>query len=103
MNISILSPEKEIFKGPIKSVKVPGTLGQFQVLKNHAPIVSSLQAGEIIVVTSAGEHVYYNEETGALENGLKEGRTLTFKINSGFIEVLHNEISILVQGASVIK
>ncbi|MBR9920012.1 MAG: hypothetical protein GYB31_04175 [Bacteroidetes bacterium] len=97
MNVSILSPEKEIFKGPIKSVKVPGTLGQFQVLKNHAPIVSSLQPGKIEVVTSAGEHVYYNEETGTLENGLEEGKTVTFHVERGFIEVLNNEVSILIQ------
>lgn len=97
MNVSILSPEKEIFQGQIKSVKVPGTLGQFQVLKNHAPIVSSLQSGEIVIVTSNGEHTYYNEDSGTLEKGLEPGKTISFKIDRGFIEVLNNEVSILIQ------
>ena len=99
MNISILSPEKEIFHGAAKSVKVPGSLGQFQVLKNHAPIVSSLQSGEIVIEAASGEHRYYNEESGTVENGLQAGNIIRFKINQGFIEVLNNEVTILVQSA----
>ena len=98
MQATILSPEREIFKGEIKSVKVPGTLGQFQVLNNHAPIVSSLQSGEIVLVTSAGEHKFYDEESGTLKEGDAAGTTLTYNIERGFIEVMNNEVSILVQG-----
>ena len=100
MNVSILSPEKEIFNGPAKSVKVPGSLGQFQVLENHAPIVSSLQTGTIEVVTAAGEHRFYNEDSGTVESGLEVGQKVNFEITNGFIEVLKNEVSILVQSAS---
>ena len=79
MNITVLTPDKAIFEGTITSVKVPGTLGQFQVLKNHAPIVSSLEEGQVTIKKEGGE-------------------VMNFKIESGFIEVLNNEISLLVQG-----
>ncbi len=79
MNLIVLTPDRQVFSGAIKSVKVPGSKGQFEVLKNHQAIVSSLNAGKVRVV---------------LENGEKE----LFSIENGFIEVLNNEISLLVQG-----
>lgn len=97
MNIAILTPEREIFKGGIKSVKVPGTLGQFQVLRNHAPIVSSLDAGKIEIVTSKGEYEYFDEESGNIETAEEEGKKIIFNITGGFIEVLNNEVSVLIQ------
>jgi F-type H+-transporting ATPase subunit epsilon len=78
MNISVLTPDKEIFEGAITSVKVPGIDGQFQVLKNHAAIVSSLGSGDVTLIKDGGEK-------------------MTFPIKSGFIEVLNNNISLLVQ------
>ncbi len=79
MNLTILSPEKQIFSGPVKSVKVPGAGGQFEMLENHAPIVSSLQAGEVRIVKDNGEK-------------------LTFEVSGGFVEMLNNEVSLLVSG-----
>lgn len=81
MNLTILSPEKEIFAGEVKSVIVPGTEGQFEMLQNHAAIVSSLQEGEVKVTTSQGEKI-------------------TFGIPGGFVECLHNDVAILVSGAT---
>lgn len=78
MNISVLTPDKELFEGEIKSVKVPGTDGQFQILNNHAAIVSSLGNGEVALVKANGEK-------------------MNFGIKNGFIEVLNNEVSLLVQ------
>lgn len=98
MNITILTPDKEIFQGGITSVKVPGTLGQFQVLKGHAPIVSSLKKGEITLVTDDGSYKYYNEESGTIEEGTQNGKEIKYAINGGFIEVLNNNISLLVRG-----
>ena len=98
MHIVVLTPDKEIFRGQIVSVKVPGTLGQFGVLKNHAPIVSSLDSGTIELVTAKGEHKVFNDETGAIETEDKPGKKIQFEISGGFIEVLKNEISLLVQG-----
>lgn len=98
MNIAILTPEKEIFRGTIKSIKVPGTLGQFQVLRNHAPIVSSLERGKVEIVTSKGEYQYYDEESGNILTAEEAGRTIIFNITGGFIEMLNNEVSLLING-----
>jgi F-type H+-transporting ATPase subunit epsilon len=98
MNITILTPDKEIFNGQIVSIKVPGSLGQFQVLKNHAPIVSSLEAGEVSLVTDGGEYRYYDDESGTIKNDSMPGKKIKFDIGGGFIEVLNNEVSLLVRG-----
>jgi F-type H+-transporting ATPase subunit epsilon len=81
LELTILTPERELFSGAAKSVKVPGTSGQFEVLNGHAPIVSSLQKGTIRVISPDGK---------------KE-----FPIERGFIEVLRNEVSLLVTEHSV--
>jgi F-type H+-transporting ATPase subunit epsilon len=98
MNITVLTPEKEIFHGPITSVKVPGTKGQFQVLKNHAPIVSSLDAGEVVIETSSGEYRYFDTETGTIATDNTPGQKVSYRITKGFVEVLNNEVSLLIQG-----
>ena len=79
MNLVILTPEKEVFNGEVTSVKVPGTLGIFEILNNHAPIVSSLSEGEIRIVESSGTKKQYT-------------------IEQGFLEVINNEVSLLVRG-----
>ncbi|MEM6397202.1 MAG: hypothetical protein AAF741_12710 [Bacteroidota bacterium] len=97
MNISILTPDRQVFIGSIESVTVPGTSGLFQVKQNHAPLVSSLSSGSVKVMTS-GEYALYNADKGELQEGLTDRREITFSIEGGFIEVLRNEISLLVQG-----
>ena len=47
LHLDIVSPEKEIFTGEVDSVTLPGTLGSFTILVQHAPIVSSLKAGTL--------------------------------------------------------
>ena len=47
MYLEIISPEKTLFKGEVESVLFPGTYGDFQVLNNHAPIVSTLTKGKV--------------------------------------------------------
>ena len=98
MNITVLTPEKEIFHGNINSVKVPGSQGAFQVLKNHAPIVSSLDEGKVSIVTAGGGYRYFDQESGAIKESQEAGKTLVFTIQSGFIEVLNDEVSLLVVG-----
>ena len=102
MTITVLTPDRQIFKGEITSVKVPGTLGEFQVLKNHAPIVSSLEPGKVTLVTADGEHRIFNEELGALETVTDPGKKVTFQIGGGFVEVLNNEVSLLVRGVKAL-
>jgi len=81
MNLVVLTPEKEIYSGIVKSVKVPGTSGQFEVLDGHAAIVSSLVEGGVRIL----------DEKGAKKE---------FKIEKGFIEVLGAEVALLVQGVT---
>lgn len=79
MHLVVLTPEEEIFHGNVSKVKVPGDSGQFEVLKGHAAIVSSLGAGFVTWQTDKGEkHSYHIEQ--------------------GFIEVLNDEIALLVRG-----
>lgn len=79
MNITVLTPDTAVFEGTISSVKVPGVDGQFEILSNHAPLVSALTEGPVRITKQGGEK-------------------LTFTIEKGFIEVLRNEVSLLVQG-----
>lgn len=78
MELLVLTPEKEVYRGSITSVTVPGAGGRFEILKGHAPIVSALSAGTVKITPATGE--------------VKE-----IKIRKGFIEVLNNEVGLLVQ------
>ncbi len=81
MKLSVLSPDREIFSGEIQRVKVPGIMGQFEILNDHAAIISALGEGQIKVVKA-------------------DGSTLTISIQQGFVEVLNNEVSLLVHGVN---
>jgi len=66
LNLEIITPEKPIFKDQIESVTIPGTQGSFQLLKNHAPIISSFEIG-IIKVKKAAAETYYTTSGGTVE------------------------------------
>ena len=76
MILEIITPEKELFNGEVDSVKFPGTNGGFEILNNHAPIISTLSKGEIRVIT-------------------KKKHTEKFEINGGVIEMKNNKIIVL--------
>jgi len=65
-HLEIISPVKTIFEGEVKSVTVPGTLGSFQVLKNHAPLISSFEIGIIKIGQDSGT-VEYSTSGGIFE------------------------------------
>jgi F-type H+-transporting ATPase subunit epsilon len=67
MRIEIVTPDKRIFEGEIKSVRVPGKKGSFQVLKDHAPIVSTLDSGPVILVDMDGKETVLEIEGGVIE------------------------------------
>ncbi|MFI5452360.1 ATP synthase F1 subunit epsilon [Pedobacter sp. UC225_61] len=77
MTLEILTPDKKVFEGDVTSVTVPGTLGSFQILKGHAPIISTLEDGLVIIKDSNGEN--------------------TFNIKGGVVEVLDNKIIVLAE------
>jgi len=78
MQLVALTPEKEIYNGTVTSVKLPGVGGQFEILDGHAPIVAALSEGEVRVIEESGERK-------------------TFQIHKGFVEVINNEVSLLIQ------
>lgn len=79
MNLEILTPDKKIYEGEVQAVTVPGTLGSFQILKDHAPIISTLEDGPVIIRTQSGQ----------VDN---------FFIKGGVVEVIKNKITVLAEG-----
>jgi len=67
MKIEIITPDRKVFEGDIKSVRVPGKKGSFQVLKDHAPIISTLENGPVIMVDLAGNETRYEVTGGVIE------------------------------------
>ncbi|MDE5996891.1 MAG: ATP synthase F1 subunit epsilon [Muribaculaceae bacterium] len=67
MTLEIISPQEVVFKGDAESVTLPGELGKFTVLKNHAPLISVLVEGSIAYRTPSGE-----ENTYAIKGGLAD-------------------------------
>lgn len=76
MKIEIITPDRNIYSGEVRSVRVPGSKGSFQVLKDHAPIISTLDAGPVILADD-------------------QGAETRFEITGGVIEVKRNRIILL--------
>ena len=67
MKIEIITPDKRVYSGEIRSVRVPGRKGSFQVLKDHAPIISTLDRGPVIISDDQGNEVRYEITGGVIE------------------------------------
>ena len=85
MNLEILTPEKKVFSGDVYGVQLPGVIGSFEILDRHAPLVSALKAGRLKVLKDKNNHLAF------------------FNIQSGFVEVINNRVTVLVEGASPIE
>ena len=81
MILEILTPEKRLFSGDVYGVQLPGIDGKFEVLDKHAPLVSALGKGNLKVLRD-------------------KTNTSNFSIESGFVEVLNNKATVLVEGAT---
>lgn len=91
MFLEIVTPEASIFQGEVDAVTVPGVNGEFQMLRNHAPIVSLLQKGKVqIKGTFTIEESYQNKFTKGQNN------STVLEIKSGTVELNDNKIMILV-------
>ncbi len=90
MYLEIVSPEATLFSGEVNSVTVPGVNGEFQMLENHAPIVSLLQSG---LVKFDGD-IVLEEEVEAKFSKDAKGKT-TLSINSGTVELKDNKVIVL--------
>ena len=91
MFLEIVTPEASIFQGEVESVIVPGVVGQFQMLENHAPIVSLLQEGKVKVRGNFTIDEAYKDMFIKGDNDYSE-----LSIESGTIELNDNKMIILV-------
>jgi F-type H+-transporting ATPase subunit epsilon len=91
MILEIVSPEAKLFSGEITSISLPGVDGHFQMLNNHAPIVSLLQKG--IVKISAASFKFSKESEGLFTK--VNDQNYTIAIESGTIEMKDNKVIVL--------
>lgn len=83
MILEILTPESKVFSGDVYGVQLPGISGMFEVLEKHAPMVSALKNGNLKILSD-------------------KNATSSYAIQSGFMEVLNNKVTVLVEGAKEI-
>ncbi len=91
MFLEIVTPEASIFRGEVESVTVPGVDGQFQMLNNHAPIVSLLQEGNVKIQGDLSFDEAYQDRFKSVDK-----TTSILPIQSGTVELNDNKIIILV-------
>lgn len=80
MLLEIIAPDKELYTGEVDLVQVPGSKGSFEILRNHAPIISTLDEGRIKIVD-------------------QKGKTTFFDVGGGVIEAKNNKIIVLAETA----
>ncbi len=68
MLLEIITPDKSIYSGKVKLVQLPGAKGAFEILNNHAPIISILTKGKIKVIEESGNEIYFDVDGGVAEN-----------------------------------
>lgn len=84
MRLILLSPVKTLFDGDVELVTIPGTKGQFTVLPNHAPLITSVGEGVLTYKVSAGE-------------------TVSLHVGEGFADVRENEVSVCVESCQPVQ
>jgi F-type H+-transporting ATPase subunit epsilon len=81
MKLEILTPIGKSYSGDVVGVQLPGVTGSFEVLDSHAPLVAALKAGRLKVL-------------------LNKTNTESFQIEAGFVEVLDNKVTVMVEGST---
>ena len=81
MQLEILTPEHKVFSGNVYGIQLPGVEGSFEILENHAPMIASLGKGRMKILKD-------------------KNSTESYEISSGFVEVLNNHASVLIEGAT---
>jgi F-type H+-transporting ATPase subunit epsilon len=77
MNVEIITPDENLFKGAAESIVVPGSTGLIGILNDHAPFITTLQKGSVVITTAKGEE--------------------TFDVKGGVVEVLNNKVIVLAE------
>lgn len=67
MFLEIITPDKKLFTGEVKLIQVPGTKGSFEILKNHAPIISTLEQGTIKIIDQQDQEDFFEIQGGVIE------------------------------------
>ena len=67
MFLEIITPDRKLFTGEVKLIQVPGTKGSFAILKNHAPIISTLEQGTIRIIDQQDQEEFYDILGGVIE------------------------------------
>lgn len=78
MNLNIISPDQSIFSGEVSLIQLPGIDGSFEILNNHAPLISVLEKGKLKIIDS-------------------DNKTVFFEINGGLVEVQSNNVIVLAE------
>lgn len=81
MTLDILTPEKKLFSGEATVVQLPGVDGLFEIMNNHAPIISALSKGTVKVTSTTGQ--------------------VKFTITGGFVECLNNKVIVCAEGGNL--
>lgn len=95
MFLEIVTPEAILFSSDVDAISVPGSNGKFQILNNHAPIVSNLDKGIIEIHVHSQQALELDDLHGKLIPHAKDDKILTLLINSGTIELKENKVIIL--------
>ncbi|QOD59639.1 F0F1 ATP synthase subunit epsilon [Polaribacter haliotis] len=95
MFLEIVTPEAILFSSEVDAVSVPGVNGEFQMLDNHAPIVSVLKEGVIKIHVHSQDHLVLDDLHGKLEQQNDDDKIITLAINSGTLELNDNKAIIL--------
>ena len=83
MLLEILTPERKLYSGSVYGIQLPGVDGLFEILDKHAPIVSALKKGKLKILKDKTTFEHYN-------------------IDGGFVEMLNNKATVLVEGAEAV-
>lgn len=95
MYLEIVSPEATLFSGEVDSVAVPGVKGAFQMLKDHAPIVSLLSKGNIKIYMHNQENFVFEGLHHTITPDEDDKKILTLPIRSGTVEMKDNKVVVL--------
>ena len=95
MYLEIVSPEATLFSSEVDAVTLPGLDGEFQLLNNHAPIVTILAEGTVRINTHSQSHLVVDDLHESVVPHNKDKKVLTVKINSGTLEMKNNKVIVL--------
>ena len=84
MQLEIVTPEHKVFSGNVYGIQLPGIEGSFEILDKHAPMIATLGKGKMKILKD-------------------KSQTELYEITSGFVEVLNNKTTVLIEGATAME